>query len=53
MYEMLVGHPPFYANTPQETQYKVPYSIRPRVGEGVVVFKDLRFHRVMKNISSV
>lgn len=23
LYEMLVGHPPFYAQTPQETQYKV------------------------------
>lgn len=23
LFEMLVGHPPFYANTPAETQYKV------------------------------
>ena len=23
MYEMLIGHPPFYAQTPQETQRKV------------------------------
>ena len=28
MYEMLVGHPPFYAQTPQETQFKVMYSCR-------------------------
>ena len=23
LFEMLVGHPPFYASTPAETQYKV------------------------------
>lgn len=40
LYEMLVGQPPFMANTPAETQYKVPLLVTTYISVRLLIHAD-------------